>query len=228
VAIESRRGERAALNRETVVDAALALVDHEGLDALTFRRLAGDLGVTPMALYRYVASKDELLGAMADRAFAEFQFPDDGVRTWQDRLRTLGRSYRRVLLAHPSIAMVERSGEGSPSVDGLRIIEVLLGVLREAGFSLEQAALLHETLEQFVLALVLLETGGGGPRSSEEQERLRRELRAKLLFVPAAEFPNTIEAADYLCGVTERETAFELALDLVIGGLERLLERDGS
>jgi AcrR family transcriptional regulator len=211
-----------------VIEAALALVDSEGLEALTFRRLARDLGVTPMALYRYVASKDELLAAMADRAFEEFEFPDEGVPAWQDRLRTLGRSYRRVLLAHPSIAAVERSGEGAPSVDGLRIVEVLLGVLRQAGFSLEQAAVLHETLAQFVLALVLLETGGGGVRTAEQHERHVRELRAKLLFLPASEFPNVMEAADYLCGGSEREAAFELALDLLIGGLERLLEGDGG
>jgi AcrR family transcriptional regulator len=228
VAIESRRGERVALNRQTVVDAALALVDLEGLEALTFRRLAGDLGVTPMALYRYVSSKDELLAAMKDRVFEQFELPDNSISRWQDRLRMLGRSYRRVLLAHPSAAAFEQSGASAPSVDGLRVVEVILGVLRQAGFSLEQAAVLHETLSQFVLALVLLETGGGGARSVEELDLVRRELRAKLLFVPASEFPNVIEAADYLCGRTEREAAFELALDLVIGGLERLLERDGS
>lgn len=215
--------ERTTLTRDAVIDAALARVDSDGLEALSFRRLAADLGVTPMALYRYVASKDELLAAIVDRAYGEFELPSDADMSWQDQLRTLGRSFRKVLLAHPSIAAVERSGEGRPSVDGLRITEVLLGVLHEAGFSLEDAAQLHELLAQFVLALVLLETGGGPQRAPEEQEERARALRAKLLFLPEGEFPNVLAAADYLCAVNGPQVSFELALDLMVGGLERLL-----
>jgi hypothetical protein len=164
------------------------------------------------------------LSAIADRAFAEFELPDESVSDWRERLRTLGRSYRRVLLAHPSVAAIERSDETAPSVDAMRVIEVMLDTLRQAGFSLEQAAVLHEALAQFVLALVVLETGGR-PRGEEEQERRQRELRSKLALLPAAEFPNVSESAEYLCAARDGEASFELALDLLTGGLERLLER---
>lgn len=211
------------LTRDAVIDAALARVDSDGLEALSFRRLAADLGVTPMALYRYVSSKDELLGAIADRAFEEFEFPADPEASWQDRLRALGRSYRKVLLAHPSIAAVERSGESVASVDGLRIVEVMLSLLREAGFPLEEAAQLHELLAQFVLGLVLLETGGAPEPSAEEQEARAGQVRTQLMFLPPDEFPNVLDAIDYLCGTKRVQLSFELALDLMIGGLERLL-----
>jgi AcrR family transcriptional regulator len=217
---------RGALTREAVVEAALARVDRHGLDSLTFRALASDLGVTPMALYRYVSNKAELLSAISDHAFREFELPGERITDWRDQLRMMGRSYRRVLLAHPSVAAIERSDETAPSLDGLRIIEVMLDTLRRAGFSLEQAAVLHEALAQFVLALVMLETGGGSRHGAEEQERHQRELRSKLALLPSAQFPNLFESAEYLCGVRDGEASFELALELLIGGLERLLERD--
>jgi AcrR family transcriptional regulator len=219
---------REALTREAVVEAALTRVDNDGLESLTFRALASDLQVTPMALYRYVSNKAELLSAIADRAFAEFELPDESVSDWHERLRTLGRSYRRVLLAHPSVAAIERSDETAPSVDGMRIVEVLLDTLRQAGFSLEQAAVLHEALAQFVLALVMLETGGGSPRGAEEQERRQRELRSKLALLPAAEFPNVTASAEYLCAARDGEASFELALDLLAGGLQWLVERGAA
>jgi AcrR family transcriptional regulator len=219
---------RGALTREAVVEAALARTDRDGLESLTFRALAGDLGVTPMALYRYVSSKAELLSAVADRAFQEFELPDETVPDWRERLRMLGRSYRRVLLAHPSVAAIERSDEPAPSADGMRIIEVMLDTLRQAGFSIEQAAVLHEALAQFVLALVMLETGGGARGGAEEQDRHQRELRSKLALLPAANFPNVMESAEYLCAPRDREASFELALDLLMGGLERLLDQAPS
>ncbi len=219
------RIERVALTRETVVEAALARADIDGLEALSLRRVAGDLGVTPMALYNYVASKEELLEAMTERAFGEFellgpaQVDDAG---WQDQLRCLARAFRRLLIRHPALAEGEAKGLGLPSAAGLRIVDVLLGILRGAGFTVEQAALLHDKLERFVVALVVLERQGGA-RTPEDQEERRRLLRARLLTLPPEPYRNVIEATDYLCAPADPAAAFELALDLLIAGLEVLV-----
>ncbi len=220
----SADGTRTTLTREAVVEAAVARADEEGLDALSFRRLAADLGVTPMALYRYVGSKDELLMAMGELVYGEFPLPDPS-GTWQQQLRELAHAYRRLLLRHPAVAEIERKGLPMPSTSGLRVIEVLLGALRTAGFSPQDAAALHERLSRFVVALVLLERAGFRDSSPEEQDRRERELRARLLTLPEDQFAHVVEAADLICRPPDAAESFELALDLMIGGLESLLAR---
>jgi AcrR family transcriptional regulator len=222
--ISSQR-ERAALTREAVVAAALTKADAEGLDALTFRGLAADLGVTPMALYRYVSSKHELVTAIRERAYTEFELPDPDAGSWQDQLRALAQSFRRVLLAHPALAECERGGHtGHGSMAAWRILDVLLGVLRRAGFSIEEAAQLNEQLERLVMALVVLEAEEP-PGDPEEQELREREFRAQVLQLPREGFANVIEATDYLCKPRDQTAAFEVALELLIAGLEALLAR---
>lgn len=219
------RNDRPALTRETVVEAALARADAEGLDALSFRRLAADLGVTPMALYRYVSSKEELLAAMGELAYSEFELSRAQVTAWQEGLRELARAYRQLLVRHPAIAELERQGLATPSATGLMVIEVLLGLLRRAGFTVQEAAALHDRLARFVVALVVLEREGPDARGPEEQERVERELRAQLAQLPPDQFTNVIEATDYICRPAEPVAAFELAIDLMVGGLEALLAR---
>ncbi len=221
------RKERAALTREVIVETALAKADSEGIEAVSFRRLASELGVTPMALYRYVASKEELLGAVAERVFQEFELPSgDGV-DWRQQLRELARSFRRVLVSHPAIAALHIAGLEESSVNGLRIFDVVLGVLRAAGFSAQKSAALADNLQRFVLALVLLETGGQPPRTPEQQEDRTRAFRARLATLPPQDFRYVNEAVEFLCEPLDPEWAFELALNLLIGGLEKLLENGG-
>ncbi len=222
MAVHARRDRhREPLTRELVVDKALARADAGGLEAVSFRRLAADLGVTPMALYRYVGSKNELMAAIGDRVFSAFELPGPEITDWRERLRALARSYRRVLLAHPAVATL--SGSQAPE-RAKPIMEVLLAALRMAGFRIEEAAVLEGNLERFVLALVLLEIGDGRSEDEQAAEARVRAQRAHLLTLPPERFPHVIEAADYLCDRTDPEWAFEFALDLLIGGLEKLLE----
>jgi AcrR family transcriptional regulator len=228
MATEAPSGRR-PLTREVVVDLAVATADAGGLEAVSFRRLAADLGVTPMALYRYVAGKDELLGAMLDRIFEEFEFPADPQADWREQLREMGRAFRRLVVAHPALAGLHHAGVEGGSPNGLRIVEVVLAALRQAGFSREEAALLQGSLERNVLAIVLLEVeGAASTRTPEEREAHIREQRARLLTLPPQEFPNVVESADELCGPADPDVAFEFTLDLLMGGLEKLLERPRS
>jgi TetR/AcrR family tetracycline transcriptional repressor len=217
---------RPVLTRELVVDTALAIADAHGLEAVSFRRIATEFGVTPMALYRYVESKDELFGALVDRAFDELELPADGDADWRDQLRDLARAFRRVLLAHPAAAALYFVKADTQSFSGLRIVEVVLGVLSRAGFKGDEAALLEGVLERTVLGLVLFETRRASLWTSvEEQEARMREMRARLLTLPPQDFPRVVATADILCGMTDPDAAFEFAIDLLIGGVETLLAR---
>jgi TetR/AcrR family transcriptional regulator, tetracycline repressor protein len=217
---------RPTLTRDLVVDTALAIADAQGLEAVSFRRMATEFGVTPMALYRYVESKDELFGAIVDRAFDEFALPRDRTAAWQDQLRELARAFRRVLLAHPAAAALYFVKADTQSFSGLRIVEVVLDVLVAAGFGDDEAALIEGDLERTVLGLVLFETRRASLwASTEEQDARMREMRGRLMALPREEFPRVVASADVLCGSTDRDAAFEFAVDLLIGGLEKLLER---
>src|ERR687894_2395692 len=126
---------RVTLTPRTVVEVALTLAEAEGLEALTIRRLAKELGVTPMALYWHFRSKDELLDGMAARIFEEVDLSVvDASATWQEQLRALLGSMLGVLRAHPSTAIL-LSTRTSSSEGSLRATEVVLDVLGRGGFS---------------------------------------------------------------------------------------------
>src|SRR3712207_6706763 len=98
--------KRTTLTPRAVVEGALALADSEGLEAVTIRRLAKELGVTPMALYWHFRSKGELLEGVAARIFEEVDLSVDASATWQEQLRALLGSLLGVLRAHPSAAIL--------------------------------------------------------------------------------------------------------------------------
>src|SRR5919206_4716295 len=100
---EETRGRGAGLSREKVLAAALAVADTEGLEAVSFRRLASDLGVTPMALYRYVDNKEALLDGIGDLVLSELELPEPPTGGWRDQLRAAAWSFRAVLIAHPAV-----------------------------------------------------------------------------------------------------------------------------
>jgi AcrR family transcriptional regulator len=129
----------AGLSREKVLAAALAIADAEGLDALSFRRLAGQLGVTPMALYRYVDDKEALLDGIGDIVLSELELPEPR-GDWREQLRAAAWSFRAVLVAHPAVVPIFlRRPLLTPA--GLRSANAVVGIFRRAGFSPEQASL---------------------------------------------------------------------------------------
>ncbi len=106
VPLPRRRGPRPAFSVDDVVTRAITIADGEGLDAVTMRRLAGDLGVSPMALYGYVPGKAELLDLMLDDRYAAMPRPAHGRAGWRRRLRTVAEANRDLYAAHPWAALV--------------------------------------------------------------------------------------------------------------------------
>jgi AcrR family transcriptional regulator len=135
------------------------------------------LGVTPMALYRYVESKDDLLGAITERLYGDLTLPEPSADWWED-LATLARSTRKLLLAHPwAVPLFARPLAGSHALD-----VALSDSLRRAGFSAAEARELHDQLSNMVFALVAPELAGRRNRAAFERglELLHAGLEARL------------------------------------------------
>jgi AcrR family transcriptional regulator len=169
----------ASLDLEAVVDAAVSLADDSGLEAVSIRRVASRLEVTPMALYRYVESKEDLLDAMAERAYESLALPDPDAEWWHG-LAELARSTRRVLLARPWAAVLFARPLAGPH--GRALDDALRGALLNAGFSEAEARELHDQLSNMVFALVAPELRGKRNRAAFERglELLHAGLEARL------------------------------------------------
>ena len=169
----------ARLNAETVIDTALGIADDSGLDAVTLRRVARRLGVTPMALYRHVDDKDALLDQMADRLYAELEPDPAGTDDWWQAIADLARATRRVLLAHPWASPLfarPLAGPNSHAVD-----EALRTHLTAAGFTPAETRELHDQLTNMVFGLIAPEVHGKRNRAAFERglEMLRAGLEAR-------------------------------------------------
>ncbi|OKH99809.1 transcriptional regulator [Streptomyces sp. CB02923] len=152
------RGRPARLDRTRTLETALDLLNQAGLDALTMRRLADAMGVQAGALYRYFATKQELLTAMAERMLegaAEAALTGCG-GDWSERLAALARTERAALLAHRDGARVY-AGTHSTGANTLGFAEALVGVLRDAGFADDAAARALYTVVNFTVGHTLEE-----------------------------------------------------------------------
>ena len=199
---------RPALSRERVAEAALELADAHGLEALSMRRLASELGVGTMTLYHYFPSKRDLLDAVVDAAFADQEPPSlDG--SWREQLAGLCRAGREALSRHPSLTLL-RAGEPILRPQALRFSEVGLRILEDAGFEVEEAAKAFRLLFTYTFGFALL-----SPEAAERQSRAA--VRAALAALPPEYYPRLSSAVE--------EAAEAMAGDVVFGyGLERLLD----
>ena len=167
-----------SLDRQLVLDAAIELADEAGLESVSLRRVAERLGVTPMALYRYVRSKDDLLDGMADELYAELDLSGEA-EDWWEALARLARSTRAVVLAHPwSVPLFSRPLAGPHA---LALGDALEEALRRAGFSRAETNELHDQLTGMVFALVAPELHGKRNRAAFERgiELLHAGLEAR-------------------------------------------------
>lgn len=216
--------ERATLTPRAVVDGALSLADAEGLEAVTIRRLAKDLGVTPMALYWHFRSKDELLEGVAARIFEQVDLSVDASATWQEQLRALLDSLLGVLRAHPSTAILLStrtvSSEGS-----LRATEVVLDILRRGGFSPTEATQVARHALSTVVNLVGGEPGVVIREQSDGLLDARRRARLFLESLPPERYPRLVEAAGPLSEGVAPDTYFAFGLDLLLTGIEAMALR---
>lgn len=231
---EGRRGR--GLTREAVVGRALAIGEAEGLEAVTLRRLASDLGVTPMALYRHVRDKQDLVNAMTEAVLADFDVTG-GFRpsmSWTERIRQAMVAYKEQMDSRP-IALrlgIAYSGDGPRAF--WRMSEALLGVLLEAGFERRQALVLIRVLTNLLAGYVFLlrqDDSADYPRlDARELDLVRRRVELAQLSLPPDEFPNLVESATDMADVwlSDPDRWWRDTVDLLVFGLEGMLARSGS
>jgi TetR/AcrR family tetracycline transcriptional repressor len=213
-------GERTRLTRDAVVDRALRLADAIGLDALTIRKLATELGVTPMALYWHFRSKDELLDGLAERVWSEIDVNADETAPWSAQLRGLLESLLLVLRAHPAAAQLllqsEKQGESF-----LRATEVTLEILRRAGFDPAHASEIARSALWTGIMLVMSEPGIESQSLSAE-ERAEAQRRKQVIFatLPTARYPRLVECAIPMTACDDPDFHYEVGVSVFIAGVE--------
>jgi AcrR family transcriptional regulator len=205
-----KKAPQTPLTREAIVGAALGIVDRDGVDALSMRRLGAELGVNPMAAYYHVPNKAALYDLVLDAvmAGADTSGIDHGA-PFAEQLKQVARAYRGAILAHPrAIPVLATRSLRTASV--LRPVEPMLGILYAAGLTPDEAMAAVDFIAQFVLGGAV----GYYHHESDEEAGEQREFEA----LDPAEFPNTIRMiteAHYIGPDGE----FEFGLDAVIHGL---------
>ena len=225
---------RAPLSKERVLGTAVALAQREGIEALTMRRLADELGVGAMTLYHYVPNKDALLDGMVDIVFAEIELPTADV-DWKTALRHRALSTRAALNRHRwAVGLME--SRTTPGPNSLRLHDAVLGTLREAGFSIEVTIQAYSVQDAYIYGFALQEKAlpfddaQGGAAVAEAQYKEYDELEEERQLGELADaFPYLAEVVvGHVAKVgSDFATSFEYGLDLILEALERRLDSVG-
>jgi len=217
-----RRGRERQLSREAILDAALAIVDREGVDAVTMRRVAEELGTGAASLYAHVQDKDELLHAAYDRMMGQEIPPavTPDPKRWQEQTKELMRAYRRALLKHNDIAKLQL-GNVPTGPNAVRAMEQMFAVLHAGGLPPRDIGYAGDLLAQFMtVSAYEVALFNARMRSPEDWEDFHRELVDFFANLPAAEFPTLKLLAPSLVEEDEDEdTRFEFGLDILVRGL---------
>lgn len=212
----SAKGNRRqpSLSREQVARAALDLLDRDGLDALSMRRLATELGVGTMTLYGYFRGKPELLDAVLDLAAEDFEAPATS-GSFADQVVAYALAARAWLLRHPSVVRL-RAEDTIVRPSAFAVSEGLMRLLVDAGLSSEDAARSFRVLFTYVFGSALVSP-------TEPDEAHRRGVHAALLTLPEDEFRALRFAAPFAADALGGDAQFVYGLELIVDGIERRL-----
>lgn len=207
---------RIPLSRDRILRAAVELADRTGIESLTMRKLAAELGVEAMTLYYYVARKDDLLNGIADIVVGEIALPATGGE-WAAAIRASAIPAHDVLLRHPwACSLMMSPARVRPA--RLQFMEALLGRLREGGFSPALTLLAYHALDSHILGFTLWEIG-----YSLGTAELAVDVPAFLRELPMTDYPNLAEHVEqHLAGSNREEGEFEFGLDLILDGLAKI------
>lgn len=218
---KSTKTPRPPLSRDLVLRAGIDLADREGLDAVTMRRLGTELGYEAMSLYKHVANKEEILLGMVEEVIGEIEIPLEG-SDWREAMRRRAMSARAVLARHPwAIGLMEAGPRTGPVT--LRYLNAILGNLRAAGFSFEQAAHAFWLLDGYVYGQVVQESSLPFSTSQEMTENAAAALDQSTMD----DYPHLVAMYEHAQTFSYSiDGEFEFGLELILDGLER--HRDQS
>ena len=194
------------------------MADRDGLGALTMRRLGAELGVEAMSLYKHVTNKEEILDGIIEVVLGEIETPREGA-DWKEAMRRRAISAREVLSRHSwAIGLLEARGSTGPKA--LRYVDSILGNLRSAGFSIENAVHAFWLLDSFVYGQVIQETSL--PISSSKE--MTESTGSTLEQVTADDYPHLVEVGEHaMRSEYSVDKEFEFGLDLILEALERTM-----
>lgn len=220
---EEPDAERSRLSKRAVIDRALKLADTDGLDTLTIRKLAQDLGVTPMALYWHFRSKDDLLEGMSEQIWGEVEVNVDSSVPWWAQLQGGLESLIRVLRAHRSAPQLVLEHEKRNEA-ALRATEAALAILRGAGFDTRHAAEIARSTLWTAITLVMSEAGYHPELSDEERAEWNRRSQIELAMLPAARYPRLVECAAPMANC-DPGFHYRFGVELFIAGVRAIAEQ---
>ena len=206
---------RAPLNRDRVLQAALALADDGGVEALSMRRLGQALGVEAMSLYKHVEDKEAILDGIADLVTEEMEVPSPDL-PWREAIRRSAISAHEALRRHPWAGSVLES-RLNPGPARLRYLDAFVGTLRGAGFDMPTVARAFMAIDSHTYGFTLQELAL--PFDAGSAPGVADELAARVF---AHGYPNLFAMAG-LAASGAQLLDFEFGLDLMLDGLERLL-----
>ena len=221
---ERTKTRREPVTRERVIAAALKLMDAEGLDAVTMRRVGRELGVEAMSLYNHVADKDDVLVGIVELVMSEFD-PPASHGDWREDAKNAAREWRRMLTRHPNVMTLMAEQRKPLTTPGsMRPMDSALGVLRSAGLDVRDASQAFHAFGGYIMGFVMMEQGMMLGHGDADEEHLREHAEFAAM-VAAGELPYLTEALPVLheCAADEQ---FEFGLDLLVRGVEsKLFER---
>ncbi|WP_235833979.1 TetR/AcrR family transcriptional regulator [Actinomadura logoneensis] len=220
------------LSQDLIVETAIRILDAEGLDGVSMRRVAQDLDTGPASLYAHVSNKEELLDLMFDRICGEIELPEADPARWREQVKQVSYSIHQVMSAHADIARVAL-GDIPTGANSLRVNEWLLTMLLAAGIPTYAAVWGVERLYLYINAdayegsLHLSKRRTSGLSEEEYLGRFLGQVREFFQALPADRFPSTVKhLGPLLASASEDgEDRFEFGLELVLRGLESYMER---
>jgi AcrR family transcriptional regulator len=205
------------LSLELIVRTALELLDTEGLDAVSMRKVAQRLGTGAASLYAHVRNKDELHELMLDLVIGEIEVPDPDPANWRQQIKDLVNRQVEVFSAHPGIAQVVLRTPAPTGPNALTVTEAMLSILRAAGLPDREVAFAVDVIALFATAAAMELSADFGLGDEQRAERIR-QVEQYFAALPADRFPTLVSMVPVLSQGDYRER-FEFGLDLLLEGV---------
>src|SRR6266852_3896735 len=217
---------RAPLSRDRVLRAAVALADDAGIESLSMRKLAEELGVVPMALYKHVANKEELLDGMIDVIVGEID-PQISGTDWKSVVRQRILSARRALLGHPWASRVLES-RSNPTPVLLEYMNSMIGIFRAGGFSINLTHHLMHAIGSRLLGFTQELFDDSPSAAPEMPPDMLREMARSYPYIAEIAGAASHDEGTVVGPGCDDQFEFEFSLDLLLDGFERLRRQEST
>jgi AcrR family transcriptional regulator len=223
-----RGGARQPLTRDAIVDAAVRILDTEGSDALTIRRLSQELETGPATLYWHITGKEELAELVYDRIMGEVELPEPDPEHWEEQIKEIARQGYHVMLSHNDAVKLS-IGRAPVGPNMLEMIEWMLALFSAAGLPNAVASYFGDLMGRYIDASVLevastpTFAGDGDPADSDGGLDMGTMMQQYFGSLSAERFPHIVAQATELTKIDDDER-FEMGLDILLRGLQSYIE----